>query len=147
MREIKFRAFVDDDIIEGWPAIMHRVEQMRWGEDDELEAVHLLPCGWIDVKWIEVLQYTGLKDKNGVEIYEGDILKLHARDCNTTKEWIGVVEFGNPNGEYSWGWQIRPLQEVEINTDILLWVETEMPNVSCEIIGNIYETPEPLESE
>jgi uncharacterized phage protein (TIGR01671 family) len=96
----------------------------------------------------DIQQFTGLLDKNGVEIYEGDILELKAQGSGyAVLNWVAVVEFGNPNGEYNWGWQLKPIKGVGINPDILLWVETEMPNVSCEVIGNIYENPELLESE
>ena len=90
-----------------------------------------------------IMQYTGLTDKNGKEIYEGDILELKALETGfTALNWAAVVEFGNPNGEYNWGWQLKPIKGVGINPDILLWVETEMPNVSCNVIGNIYQNPE-----
>ena len=96
----------------------------------------------------DIQQFTGLLDKNGVEIYEGDILELKAQGSGyAVLNWVAVVEFGNPNGEYNWGWQLKPIKGVGINPDILLWVETEMPNVSCEVTGNIYENKELLESE
>ena len=136
MREIKFRALKSGCwyyLILKHPAGIAKSLLKQWESGEEVV---------FETPWS---QYTGLKDKNGTEIYEGDILELQARDFNTTNRWIGVVEFGNPNGEYNWGWQIRPLQEVQLNTDILLWVETEMPNVSCEVIGNVYQNKELME--
>ena len=75
---------------------------------------------------IAVMQYTGLKDKNGKEIYEGDILNLEE---NLADSWIRnhIVKFEGgcfyPFGTGDW----------------------EESSSSYEIIGNIYETPELLE--
>jgi len=90
-------------------------------------------------------QYTGLKDDNEKEIYEGDILRVSAKDAVDIEwNWVGVVKFGNPNGLYNWGFQLKPisLKEDEVNPEILLWVETEVPGHTCEVIGNIYENPD-----
>ena len=88
-------------------------------------------------------QYTDLTDKNGKKIFEGDIVELEDRYYDI--KWRAIVEFGNPNGNYSWGWQLRPLGKVDINTDILCWVEMEEAGAYCEVIGNIHDNPELLE--
>ena len=49
-----------------------------------------------------VCQFTGLYDKNGRKIFENDIVRL--MDEYNEIEWTAVVVFGNPNGEYNWGW-------------------------------------------
>ena len=68
----------------------------------------------------DVMQYTGLKDKNGKEIYEGDIVRgKNLEDF----DWVEVVRFLDN------GWQ--PFIEHRAMTEF-------------EIIGNIYENPELL---
>ena len=78
---------------------------------------------------IILMQYTGLKDKNGKEIYEGDIIK--------TKIFNGKYE----NAEVYWNvnaWCIRTKKE----TTGLFVTKGEY---GVEIIGNIYENQELLE--
>jgi uncharacterized phage protein (TIGR01671 family) len=142
MREIKFRAW-DTRKNKMWSPEEMGVDQLTLspdgrgfinvnGQSTKLSTYlpHLIPE-----------QFTGLCDDNKIEIYKGDVLRLEATDFkDKNHSWNGVVEFGNPNGTYSWGWQLRPIGEVNVNPDILLWVETELPNVRCEIIGNVHET-------
>ena len=138
MREIKFRAW-DKEYCE-----MVLVDRINFREK-EIEIVtaetkateEYYTCDFED---IELMQYTGLKDKKGKEIYEGDIIKCKMGQ----REFDAIVEFGNPNSYYSWGWQLNRITGNSFNMDILLWVETELDGIECTIIGNIYENPELL---
>ena len=71
-----------------------------------------------------LMQYTGLKDKNGKEIYEGDVVKCSS-GCPHQVVWQHDF-FGMPM------WYLSGLNEG------YAWTETE------EVIGNIYENPELL---
>ena len=90
-------------------------------------------------------QYTGLKDDNGREIFEGDILKLQLVGDEYHK--TVRVEFGNPNCAYDWGYQIVPFGNFPYRKDILLWIETETDRVKVNVIGNITDNPELIKGE
>ena len=84
-------------------------------------------------------QYIELADNNGTKIFDGDIVRLYDKISNIN--WTAIVEFGNPNSEYNWGYQLKPTgtKNCYWNKDILVWIE--MPDVECEVIGNIYDNP------
>ena len=84
-----------------------------------------------------ICQCTGLKDKNGKLIWENDFVEMY--DRNTDYRWRAVVTFGNPNGEYTWGWQLKNIGECETNKDILCWIDMEESGAFCEVIGNIFD--------
>lgn len=71
-----------------------------------------------------VMQYTGLKDKNGKEIYEGDLIRFPEPITVIGMKLVYQVKFTN--------YYFEPF-------NILL-----SDNALCEIIGNIYENPELL---
>jgi uncharacterized phage protein (TIGR01671 family) len=74
----------------------------------------------------KVMQFTGLLDKNGKSIYEGDILKWRSEHNPTGEEHIDTVEFA------SGYWNLSP------------WVHELYSTVDREVIGNIWENPELL---
>lgn len=97
----------------------------------------------IDVDYKTISEYTGLTDKKGKKIFEGDIVKCY--DKNVDESFFAIIMFGNPNGFYNYGWQLKPIGKTDFNVDILCWVDMEDTGAYIEIIGNIFENPELLE--
>ena len=78
-----------------------------------------------------LMQYTGLKDKKGKEIYEGDIINFKQGETYFWGVIVATVEY-NDGGFY-------PFADREDNAP---YPKPE----ECEVIGNIYENPELLEA-
>ena len=139
MRDIKFRVWdnernamlnsksVDIDFFEGKIEITS--DTIRYDEvyTDE-------------IKDFELMQYTGVKDKNGREIYEGDIIKrtdLTPTENHYGKEEVGLVEYKNAQFIL----RISKDDYYEISSDGLF----NFDMADYEVIGNIYENSELLE--
>lgn len=83
----------------------------------------------------ELMQYTGLKDKNGKEIYEGDILRCYF-DKNQIADWL-YLHFSDKVLEQGFFDEIVEIPEI--------YTKSFPENI--EVLGNIYENPELLENE
>ena len=128
MKVLKFRA---------WDLIENRM--LQWGDIMNLPAWEIFP-GTPDA--FIVMQYTGLKDMNGKEIYEGDIIDIHqtVNGCNLfVIVWsdIGFRARYLIDGEIS--------REYEYGIEELLDVYIGKYEKSVEVVGNIYENHELLE--
>ena len=129
MREVKFRAWVKSP--EGWKMIP--VAYLELGRPQHCEEE--LKCvgddwgneWYFDDGEVELMQFTGLHDKHGREIYEGDILKEIGL--------LGAIEYHAPSFKLR-----RNPQSKAFNDEDLF----EIPNMDSEVIGNIHENPELL---
>ncbi|MDE6966575.1 MAG: YopX family protein, partial [Clostridiales bacterium] len=96
----------------------------------------------IDVDPKTICEYTGLTDSYDNKIFEGDIVKITDELVNGV--YYARVEFGNPNAQYNWGFQLVTLCDTPFAIDILHWVDMEESGAFIEVIGNIYDNPELL---
>lgn len=131
MREIKFRVFGHCTNEMYYPGkdstqLLFGIKGSAWSLWDETEEI----CDEGDG---ELLEYTGLKDKNSVEIYEGDVVQITEDPVFAGEEDLtGVVKF----------------------YECAFWIENEKEEKAYplfneiserEVIGNIYENPKLLE--
>ena len=136
MREIKFRQplFLNGKF--------HKFHYWGFLREDEFAGV--VPP--IDEAKKNSQEYTGLKDKDGKEIYEGDIIKEQVNQC----VWFYLITTVGSLGNNLFAvtkW--RNFTVVDGETIMGSYFEDGNWNYissTCEVIGNIYENPELLKS-
>ena len=137
MREIKFRAWFEGH--------MYEVAKLDFWGDPEQATCDLAGPGEngegeeffdIYVGEVELMQYTGLKDKNGAEVYEGDIVAFEDSDGGYEYPDVavntGIVEYGELGFYFT--------NRVAVEMDDFYIKDGRCDDI--EVIGNIYENPE-----
>ena len=124
MREIKFRAWVKDrkaifEVI----SIDYVSKKVTYIVE---RTGHLLNIRHDKFNDVELMQYTGIKDKDNKEIYEGDILF----ESFGERYYKVVFENGSFRAEFNGDFD-------EYSFDLI-----DVVAQGCEIVGNIYENPE-----
>ncbi len=149
MREIKFRAWdkskellVNAELILGIrfdrrhqePALITYTKKMK--PSMEISDLDKIFCNEF-----ELMQYTGLKDKNGTEIYERDVVKVTSLEYGV--KTIGKVAWGMSDFNHgNYPAFCIPEFESELNSFSQI---LDTGDYEIEVIGNIYEHPELLE--
>jgi len=112
------------------------------GPRSSIEVVTDMPSSyWLNEffvkvgKWYDWMQFTGLHDKNGKEIYEGDIIKNTYNGIKYEMVWKGSGFIGDE--------RIKGMKRRADGHIRLTEAEAEF---GFEVIGNIYENPELLKS-
>lgn len=128
MKELKFRAWdgkkMIDDVI---PA-------------SETSIIELFEYEWQETEVKAVEQYTGFKDKNGKDIYEGDIVDVifPTKLRGVEEHQIWVCRFGVKRA----GFVLN--RETSARIFSLSFGEINAKNLDVEVIGNIHENPDLL---
>ena len=143
-REIKFRAWIPRD---PWQDQREDWEELSAGYEMcyDLAFEEYAPINDLLREVENLMQYTGLKDKNGKEIYEGDILRVFEYYCEEEPDlnaWKDVVVEWDDEGcclsiEWNYG---------DYDITAIGWEFQNFDNSGCEVevIGNIHENPELL---
>lgn len=137
MRKIKFKFYCKE----------HKFVESGFGE--KITEIHFDQRGEVGLacplcfksRPMKLLQYTGLKDKNGKEIYEGDICYITDGWGN---EWTSKVEWGDMHGDKPENYpafDLSPQVDEELNSFASVF---ESGDHTIEVIGNIYENLELL---
>jgi uncharacterized phage protein (TIGR01671 family) len=136
--EIKFRAWDEDNERMGRVEDYLNIKPTNGKEYWMCKAFGDFMFMALSHEW-KLMQYTGLKDKNGKEIYEGDILKPYDVSDN---QFLSVIIMKHGCFGYdSSGGDFVPLGR---NHHYFNLMEGSHQSHILEIIGNIYENPEIL---
>ena len=121
MREIKFRA---------WDKTLNKIHSWSTIEN------HFTLEELLDDNFFKAMQYTGLKDKNGNEIYDGDYIRYSMRTINGSIYTHVCRVFQHESGT----WRIEGYHEDNHSYETKGTVYAA--HLICEVIGNVYENQE-----
>ena len=129
MREIKFRAWLKEEKkMVNVETIDFTDKSIQYLEKNEFINAYL--SRRMIFGDVELMQYTGLKDKNDKEIYEGDILFFRDENMKYVAVWQDTAFI---------------IKSIEIRkySEKMYWLDDT--EICCEIVGNIYENKNLLE--
>ena len=134
MQEVKFRAW-------------DKLEECMY--TNVQNGIYEDPDDWLyfgdilGLERFEIMQFTGLKDANDIEIYEGDILKIIPINLEHYPISLFFVrKIDSPWGTtYTW----EPISGYECSTHIMDWDSENKKHLNVKVIGNIFKNKNLLE--
>ncbi|MBM7598183.1 putative phage protein (TIGR01671 family) [Virgibacillus halotolerans] len=140
MREISFRAWDNEN--------NHMIDIARFDFADYTVYSHLFACEGYLGENLKIMQYTGLKDKHGKEIYEGDIIEFSRGDDwreNEQKQGISEVVYSEQITAFAYHYKAKSSWGTAYDDVVCAIGNITDQCGDLEIIGNTYENPELLE--
>lgn len=148
MREYKFRGMAHDDWYYGNLVITYDKDKNKHyyiiTEDYEGDCIELGTCASPEVEANTVGQYTGLHDKKGQEIYEGDIVRFPANDEYDEVNYISYECWFDSRDTFKYGWHFSRSKFHGCLCGGNSCVSMEWAR-QLEVIGNVHDNKELLE--
>ena len=129
MREIKFRA---------WDRKPKKMYYSEMEQFDDMLGFRFKHFEELDEPPV-YMEYTGIKDINGKEIYEGDIVTYRINEAGLTQDDIGIIQIRDVIFDCDCD-EIIKVFSLDEYTPLF-------SNQKCKVLGNIYENPQLIEKE